>query len=85
MTNDKQPQTANNDKQRQRTKKRQTTNNDKCQTMTNNKQKTTTTNNDKRQTMTNIGGHEMFHDDMIMNDNINDQQPVIPMITRLSP
>ena len=31
------------------------------------------------------GGHEMFHDDMIMYANINDQQPVIAMITRSSP
>ena len=30
-------------------------------------------------------GHTMFHDDMIMYSNINDQQPVIAMITRSSP
>ena len=30
-------------------------------------------------------GHEMFHDDMIMYANINDQQPIIAMITRSSP
>ena len=29
--------------------------------------------------------HEIFHDDMIMYANINDQQPVIAMITRSSP
>ena len=32
-----------------------------------------------------IRGHEMFHDDMIMCANINDQQPFIAMITRSSP
>ena len=30
-----------------------------------------------------VRGHEMFHDDMIMYANINDQQPVIAMITRI--
>ena len=33
----------------------------------------------------NCRGHEMFHDDMIMYANINDQQPVIAMFNRSYP